>query len=258
MESRLNASEVLLLAVIQGVAEFLPISSSGHLVVVSQFLGNGEADAGLNVLLHAGTLGSILVHYRRDLLELLGRQRRLVPLLALGTVPAVVAGLLAKTYAEPVLESPRVAGWMLLVTALLLLVSRRFTAQTADLGQMTAGKSLLIGLAQAVALLPGISRSGSTIVAGLGLGLERRAAATWAFLLAVPAIAGAALLEGIGWWRGGAVGSLSWQTAVLGLLVSFGVGLLALKVVIRVVETGHLHWFALWCGIVGVLALMAV
>ena len=231
----LHVTEVVILALVQGIAEFLPISSSGHLVVVSQFVGDGRADAGLNILLHAGTLGSILVHYRRDLFELLGRQRRLVPLLVLGTLPA------------------------------LLLAARWIEARADGLDRMPVGRSLFIGVAQALALLPGVSRSGSTIVAGLACGLERRAAATWAFLLAVPAIAGASTLEAVseltggdGGAEGAAAAGLSPGLGALGFALSFLVGLVSLRIVLRVVEAGHLHWFALWCAAVGGFVLIAV
>lgn len=249
--------EVLILACVQGIAEFLPISSSGHLVLASQFLGDGEADAGLNILLHAGTLASIVVFYRRELWALLGRDRRLVPLLAIGTLPAVVVGLVAKRRYEEVLESPAVAAWMLLVTAGLLWWSTKRGHGTRTMSSLSAGSALVVGVAQAFALLPGISRSGATIVAGMAVGLERRSAATWAFLLAVPAIGGAAVLEGFDLLRGSA-SQLTLVNGLAGFLVAFLVGLVSLQFLLRVIAAGRLHWFALWCAAVGAAALLFV
>ena len=145
--------EIAFLAIVQGVAEFLPISSSGHLVLLSHWLSDSGADAALNVLLHAGTLGSILVHYRADLLRMLTADRRLVPLLVLGTLPAVFGGFWIKSRNPQLLESPLVAGWMLLVTAGILLLSRWWSAGERTLERLTWRDALWIGVWQAAALL---------------------------------------------------------------------------------------------------------
>ena len=250
-------TEILILAVIQGIAEFLPISSSGHLVLASHWLGDQSASADVNIVLHTGTLLSIIVFYARQLLALLDRDRQAIPLIIVGTIPAVVLGLLIKSQFESVLENPWLAACMLFVTGTLLLISKRLPEGDLELTSIGYGKALGIGLFQALALLPGISRSGSTIVAGLLAGTKRETAATFSFLLAIPAIGGASLLEIIDLARG-AEASASIGTLAVGAAVSFAVGLLSLNWLIRWLRSGKLHLFAFWCFLVGTAALLAL
>ena len=248
--------EILLLAVIQGVTEFLPVSSSGHLVIGAALLeaAGGQPPADLlavNIFLHLGTLLAILVFFARRVARLLGADRRVIGLLIVGTLPAVCVGLPLKKLAPGVLESPLLAGLMLPCTGGLLIWASRIEPGSLEYPKMGYRAALLTGLFQAVAILPGISRSGSTIAAGLAAGLERENAATFAFLLAIPAIAGAGVLElaelaGSG-QTGTPIGHL-----LLGMTVSFVVGILSLAWLIRWVATGRLVYFAYWCIPLGV------
>ena len=192
----------------QGLTEFLPVSSSGHLVVANAVLqGMGHAKTPdvleVNVALHLGTLLSVLVYYARDIAKLFTTNRHLIALLVLGTVPAAIVGvslkkLVPESTADAILENPLVAGAMFPVTAAILWAASRWCSRgERDYRSITPRDALLIGLAQAAAILPGISRSGSTIAAGQATGLRRDAAATFAFLLAIPAIAGAGVLEAL-------------------------------------------------------------
>lgn len=242
----MSLAEIVLLAVVQGVAEFLPISSSGHLVVVSELLGTGRASTEVNVVLHAGTLMSILVFFRRRVAELLSEDRRVVWLLVVGTLPVATLGLAIRAWFPSVLESPLLAGFMLLVTGLLLLAIPRLQRREGRYQETTAARSLQIGLFQALALLPGISRSGATIFGGLAAGLGRRSAATFSFLLAIPAIGGASALEMVHLYRHGN-GSASVGSLAVGCLVAFAVGLAALAWLFRWIERDRLHYFAYWC-----------
>ena len=173
--------DVLLLAFVQGLTEFLPVSSSGHLVLLQNLLGSHEGDLFLDIVLHCGTLGSVLVVYRRELLRLLrldGAARRYVLALAVGTLPAVLVGLLLKDLVEHAFHAPVFAGAGLLVTGVVLLSTRRVRSADAvpepwEPRAVPLAKALLIGCAQAVAICPGISRSGSTIAASLWLRLDR-------------------------------------------------------------------------------------
>ena len=241
--------QLILLAVVQGVAEFLPISSSGHLVILAHLFPSEQGQQGdltaFNVILHAGTLGSILVFYRRQIVELLTKDRSLIWLLAIGTVPAVVAGLGIKLLADEVLELPIVAGAMLPITGLMLLWMAGRDGEL-EYTKLTIKQALIIGAFQAFALLPGISRSGSTIVAGLLVGLKRPAAATFSFLLAIPAITLAAGFESLQLIINPTPDTRAGMLAA-GAAISFGVGLLALWLVVRLLNQGRLHWFAYWC-----------
>ncbi len=188
--------EIVILAIVQGIAEFLPISSSGHLVILGALLGGGELGESptLEVILHAGTLGSILVVFWRRILDLLSRDRRVIPLLVVGTLPAVVIGLTIKTQFEYILRYPILAGAMLLVTATMLVILGRLPPRDGEYQAMSWKTAFLIGCFQAFAILPGVSRSGSTILGGRLLGLKNDDSVTFSFLLAIPAILGATVL----------------------------------------------------------------
>jgi undecaprenyl-diphosphatase len=240
-----------LLAIVQGLTEFLPVSSSGHLVVANALLREPLLDlVEVSIFLHLGTLLSILVFYRRRVLRLLGADRRVAPLLVVGTLPAVVVGLALKGFAPGALDSPLLAGLMFLVTAALLIVAVPPTPGHIDYTALTWPRALLIGIAQAVAILPGISRSGATIAIGLMLGLRRDSAAAFSFLLAIPAISGAVVLES---WeiRHSSVTTPPWLLAG-GTAIAFLVGLAALYALTRLVSRGRLHWFAWWLVPLGV------
>ena len=248
--------EAIGLGIIQGIAEFLPISSSGHLVIASavihQVTGrvvDPDSNLQMTVALHLGTLLSILAVYRRDLQKLLG-QPRLCLEIVVATIPIAIVGFTLKDAIKAHLFNPLAAGFCLWVTAAVLFVGRR--ADRDELAVENAGwaRSVLIGLFQAVAIVPGISRSGSTIAGGLIVGLRREAATTFSFLIAIPAIAGAVvltskdILEGQG-------GDNSLGVLAVGAFVSFVVGFFALRWLIRLVSQRKLHWFAWYCLAVG-------
>jgi undecaprenyl-diphosphatase len=253
--------DILLLAVVQGLTEFLPVSSSGHLVLLQNILGGHEGDLFLDIVLHCGTLGSVLVVYRREILRLLRLDRPAllyVLALAVGTVPAVIVGLLLKDTVEAVFAAPLFAAGGLLVTGVVLLTTRAAKAGD-DLPEpwqprpLPLLKALLIGCAQAVAICPGISRSGSTIGASLWLGLPRAEAARFSFLLSVPAIAGALALHVLD-------GDLVTRTSPVGLVVAAGaaflVGLLAIRWTALAVVQKHFWKFAFYVIPVGLVALV--
>ncbi len=247
--------QILVLAVVQGLTEFLPISSSGHLVVLAALMGAGDPEqlevGDLSVVLHVGTLCSILVFYARRIWRLLGDDRRAIPLLIVGTVPAVVIGLGIKLTCEHLIESPLLAGVMLVVTGLVLLWSARGPSGRTEYTQMSYRQALLIGLSQAAAILPGLSRSGTTISVALRQGLAPRAAATFSFLLAIPAIAGAGLLTAISAASKAGL-QTPWSSLLAGGGVAFLVGLAALGWLVRSLERGRLSLFAWWCIPLGV------
>jgi undecaprenyl-diphosphatase len=249
--------EVLFLAVVQGIGEFMPISSSGHVVVgMALFARFGRAIPenemlSVNIMLHMGTLLSILVFYRQRIWRLLGEDRRVIRLLLVGSLPAGVVGIAIKTtqfgqkIEQTVLDNPLVAGLMFPITGLMLLWSaRRDTGQT-TCRELGYGRALVVGALQAFAILPGISRSGATIVAGLGCGLRRDEAAAFSFLLAIPAISGAGLLETVKLLRH-PTESTPPAALALGTLLSFAVGLASLWCLVRWLRQGRLHYFAWW------------
>jgi len=251
--------QIIVLALVQGVAEFLPISSSGHLVIVAAWFATLSSEsntanldvADINIVLHLGTLLSILVFYWQRIGRLIGEDRRVIGLLVVGTLPAVMVGLTIKLYFEQWLSNPLLAGAMLFVTGSMLLWAQRTEQdKSSNYQKMTYSQSLIIGISQAVAILPGISRSGATISTGLRLGLRQESAATFSFLLAIPVIAGAAVLE-IKDLATDATLSTPINHLILGACVAFIVGLFSLWWLIHWLEQGHLSRFAYWCFLLG-------
>lgn len=246
---------VILLGIIQGIAEFLPISSSGHLVIAAELLTHlGHPQGNLksieiNIALHIGTLLSIVFVYRRHFAPVL-RQPRLILAIVVATLPLVPVALLFRKSIEGSFETPLMAGIMLCVTALLMAAARVVERGTREIGDIGVREGLLVGLFQAAALLPGLSRSGSTIFGGLVGGLKRDAAANFSFYIAVPAILGATVLYGRKLWEQGA-GDVAPGPMLAGAATSFLVGVLALQGLLSVVQRQKLHWFAWYCGTVG-------
>jgi undecaprenyl-diphosphatase len=254
---QLSLPEIIVLAVVQGLTEFLPVSSSGHLVIVAKILvPNGQPQSldisDLNIVLHTGTLVSILIVYYRRILTLLGEDRRLVGRLALATIPAVVVGIPLKLFADDsILANPLLAGCLLIVTGVFLLVTIRFPAGKTEFRDISYRQAFLIGLSQAVAILPGLSRSGATISTGLGLGLKSESATTFSFLMAIPVIGGASLLQLVSLMREAELTTPILHLC-LGASVACCVGLVALLGLIRWIERGKLQWFAAWCIPLGI------
>jgi len=251
--------QVVILALIQGLTEFLPVSSSGHLVLAAHFLGAKEGDVFFDVILHLGTLGAVVVVYRREIRRLLQFDRAsLTYLLALvvGTLPAVVVGLLFKDSIEALFGSPLFAAGGLFVTAALLFSARYAPAGETGLQEPwqpvapPLKKAILIGCGQAFAILPGVSRSGSTIAASLWLRVPRAEAARFSFLLSIPAICGALVLQ----LGGGVAVDTSWSLMGLGALVAFLVGLLALRWTALAVVQAHFWKFSGYCLVLGLVA----
>ncbi|RMH03539.1 MAG: undecaprenyl-diphosphate phosphatase [Planctomycetota bacterium] len=262
---------LLLLALLQGLTEFLPVSSSGHLVLARELLPGGDSlpdDASIEVLLHLGTLLAVLLFYRREILALLlgllgrgseaGAQRRLLGLLILATLPAAAVGLGLEDRIEQAFSTPMVAAVCLLVTGTGLWWSRRLPGGAVSLTTLGVGAALLIGLAQAAAILPGISRSGATIVTGLALGLSIDAAAAFSFLLSIPAILGAAVLKlpDLAAAEPGA-GAPDPTALLLAGATAFLVGFLALAMLLWLLRARRLSWFAPYCWLLGLVGLAA-
>ncbi len=242
--------EAVVLGAVQGVTEFLPISSSAHLIIVPHLFGIGEAGVNpltFDVMLHLGTLLAVLLLYGkrfwdilREWLRSVARGRFFEPMLTkiiVATVPAAVAGVLFKGVIEAYLRTPAViVGTLLAVSVLMIVAERMSTAKR----EVTYGVALLIGVAQAIALVPGISRSGITIVAAILLGLRRDEAVDFSFLLSIPIIAGTSLYEGrhVGFNDG----SLLLYLAGIGSAFVFGA--LALGFLIRYLKRHTLDLFA--------------
>lgn len=258
--------EAIVLGAVQGLTEFIPISSSGHLVILPELFGWDTPGLAFDVLLHVASLLALLVYFSGDLLDLWRGfvagdrgSRRLVGLLVLASVPAGLAGLAFGDYFEGTFKDAEASALQLVITAVILVVAEQFLRRnerrTANNGtrlrnidELKPADAGVIGVAQAISIFPGISRSGSTIAAGLGVGMARDGAARFAFLLAIPALFGAALVKvpDLG------EATLGSGAAVAGFIASLVTSYAAIWGLIRYLKTRNLYPFAAYCVVAGI------
>ncbi|NLY37974.1 MAG: undecaprenyl-diphosphate phosphatase [Firmicutes bacterium] len=251
----MNLIEAIILGLVQGLTEFLPVSSSGHLVIFQDFLGMNQPGVTLEVILHFGTLLSVLVIFGRDFLELLRfpkdtAQRRFLLLLLVGMVPTALIAFLLGDYMELLFDSTLAVGVMLLVTGGMLKLLTLLTGGQKDINGMQYRDALWIGLLQGVAIIPGISRSGSTITAAIWRGLAQATAVRYSFMLAAPVIFGATLLEVKDMIAAGIERALL-INYLAGGLVAFLAGVVAIKTFISLLKRHKFHYFAYYCWAAG-------
>lgn len=268
----LSIGQAIVLGLFQGLTEFLPVSSSGHLVLLGQLFGLKEPDLTFSVMVHFGTLIAVMIALRAEVALMLGGLRpmtgasdieairlgrRLILLVVVGTIPAAIVGLLAKDFLEGLFGSVAFVGIALLFTGSLLWWAEGM-AKMADHGrnleQMVPKDAIQIGLWQVAALAPGVSRSGTTISAGLVRGFSRVDAARFSFLLSLPTIAGAVVLEARGVFS--AVSSGTWAPLLVGTLTAAVTGFLAIQGLLHLVERYSLRVFSYYTWIVGLTVLI--
>lgn len=262
----------MLLGLIQGLTEFLPVSSSGHLVVAQHLFGLTEPQLLLDVMLHLGTLLAVFVVLRHDLWGILlglrqavtgvqdgetsyAHYRRLCWLVGIATIPTVIIGLSIRGFAETIFGSPIFVGIAFLVTGTVLWISRLARQATKQIPQISIKDGLLIGLIQGLAITPGISRSGTTISMALLIGIDRGLAARFSFLMAIPAILGAVVLE---LPHATAAPADVWLAILTGMAVAAVSGYIALKILMRMVLAGSFSSFAYYCWSIGLITLIGV
>jgi undecaprenyl-diphosphatase len=275
MDPQLTPLTAAFLGLVQGLTEFLPVSSSGHLVLLQYAAGLREPELLFDLVLHLGTLAAVFVVLRHSVAEALrggvlllrsafsGRAAfsalvrenpgaRMAWLIILGSIPTGAIGLVFHKAADTLFASPLIAASMLLVTGALLMGSRYMPVKDSGILEMRVRDALVIGVVQGLAILPGLSRSGSTISAALFCGVGRDCAGRFSFLVSIPAILAAVCLEFV---SGGDRGSASPSILLLGASVAAVTGYAALRVLLSVVRKGRLHFFAPYCWLVGLAAL---
>lgn len=264
----------IILGILQGLTEFLPVSSSGHLVLGQLLFGLQEAQLVFDVSVHMGTLLAVLVVYRTQIMSILASilaflagmagksalkmspeqklDLNMAAVIILGSIPTALIGLYLKKFEHTLFSSALIVGCMLLCTGILLFFSKRFYASDQTEKPVPIVKGILIGISQGIAVLPGMSRSGTTIACGMFLGLDRAKAATLSFLLSIPAIMGAQILSIKDMVENGMTidAVIMWAT-----LVSFLTGFIALKLLIKLVNAGRFHLFAPYCFVLGAMAI---
>jgi undecaprenyl-diphosphatase len=249
-----DIAKVILLAIVQGLTEFLPVSSSGHIVLANRFLGLETPDVTLEVTIHAGTLLAVFAYYRTRISKFLVDVRHFnedgkhdLVTVTCGTVPIVIVGLAFKQQVEPLFDDPVRAAWMLMLTGLMLctlFISRPSSRK------MSGPIALWVGISQAISLLPGISRSGATITVARHFGIAPEKAAEFSLLLMLPAVGGAIILSSIDIARTG-LGNLTGIELLCALVTSAVVGYLAIILLVKALSAGYFKWFGIYCLIVG-------
>lgn len=291
----LTVFQGLIIGIVQGLTEFLPVSSSGHLVIVENILGITELNIAFDTFVHLGTLLAVFVYFIKDIVQMIkaffssisdifrgefktefreNPYKQLVWLVLIGTIPAGIIGLTFKDVFESSFTNLGVIGAFLLVTGCILFISEKVskskiakgetiisadfddeTAIATNMKNINVKKALIIGFAQALAIFPGISRSGSTLATGLLTGLNREFAAKFSFLLAIPAILGATIVQ---FKDIGHALSVDMWPFVVGFMAAAISGYLAIDLLLKIVKEKSLNIFAVYCWIVGTLVLILV
>ena len=263
----------IILGVVQGLTEFLPISSSGHLVLFQNLLGYREPEILFDVGLHCGTLLAVFIYFRSDLKQMISESVNFVIKLVkeersvrsvhenphvsltlwviVGTIPTALIGVIFKSPLESLFGSVTVVGIMLVVTGIILAITRFVPVSYSSRNRVGLKGAIIVGIAQGLAIIPGISRSGTTIATGILCGIDRDLAARFSFLLSIPAILGAVVLQ-IG---SGEFGGMDLLPMILGFVSSALIGLLALKILMALVRRGSFFYFAPYCWAVGLLVI---
>ncbi len=257
----MSAFEAIILGLLQGLTEFLPVSSSGHLTIAKALFGIETSDLSFEVVTHAATVCATIIVFRKEILDLLkglfkfkyNDQTRYVCMIAVSMIPVFVVGMFFKDCVEALFGGGlTVVGTALLATAALLFFSGRNSGK--QIKPLSYKSAFIIGLAQAVAVIPGLSRSGSTIATGLICGVKRDQVAQFSFLMVLIPILGEAFLELVG--GDFAVSSIGVMSLVAGFVAAFVSGLVACRFMIAVVKRAKLHWFAIYCALVGIACLI--
>ena len=269
----MNWWDALILGIVQGLTEFLPISSKGHLALFQTMIpGFNQPGVLFDVWLHAATLCAVILYFRRDLIAIARsfwpggstgglagwtapEARWFVVLIVVATIPVGVLGIAFRKEIERTFQSVLLIGLALLINGLILFLAARFRKGEKRIGNFRLWDALWVGLAQIAALFPGISRSGSTISAGMFRGLRGEEAIKFSFFLSLPVILGAVLLEGLK-----EITRLHPEDLPaygIGFIASLASGLLAISLILRIVRNNGLQWFAYYCWLVGIMVVLA-
>jgi undecaprenyl-diphosphatase len=261
---KISLFQAIFLGFVQGLTEFLPVCSSGHLVFFQSLFELNEPPIFFDVMLHLGTLLAVVIYFWKDIWKITegiatalkgkeGNREGLILFLwiILGTIPTGLMGILFKDWFESFFSEPKLVGGMLILTGLVLWLTRFAKKEGKPLGRMVWYDAIFIGIAQGIAIIPGISRSGATISTGLFCGLDRELTGKFSFLLSIPAILGATLLEYKKMDTASGIG-----TILIGTVVAFGVGILTLTFLMKIIKAGKLFNFSYYCCGMGLLMII--
>ncbi|MBO6105113.1 MAG: undecaprenyl-diphosphatase UppP [Methanobrevibacter sp.] len=265
--------QAIIIGLVQGLTEFLPVSSSAHLIFAQQALGLADVGLAFDVLLHVGTLVAVIVYFFNDIVNMIkgfllslvdlkdgnfmgelkkDPYKKLAWLTILATIPIGIVGVLFNDIVESMFQGLTVPAFLLLITGCLLYLSQRMNSGRIDVRNITLKEALIMGCGQALAILPGLSRSGTTIAAGLFAGLDKEFAAKFSFILSIPAILGAAVFQ----LKDLTGGSIEIGACIAGFVVAAISGYLAISFLLKIVREKSLDIFAYYCWIVGIIVLV--
>lgn len=270
----MNILQALILGIVQGLTEFLPVSSSGHLVLFQHIFGLKESELVFDICLHLGTLVAVFIFFRKDIYALIvsilrycrmvfkkgsfspddkDSDFKLALLIVAGSVPTAFIGLLFHKIAKQLFSSVLISGSMLITTGIILFFTRYVKSPPKEVSLFSFKDSLIIGISQGLAVMPGLSRSGTTIATGLFLGLNHETAAKYSFLLSIPAILGASLLSFMDLSKNTLI---PLKTYLIGAFAACITGYFALRLLFYIVKKGRLHYFSPYCLIVGIVSIL--
>jgi len=239
-----------ILALVQGITEWLPVSSSAHLAIIQHLFGISPP-VFFDIALHVGTLISVLLFFRNDIIELIREKDvKMLLYIIIASIPTAIIGLALKDFFESFFSNIALIGVALIITGTLLFLTRY--AKEKKQKQPDAASAFIIGIAQGIAVAPGISRSGSTISTGMLLGIDKEKAARFSFLLSVPAVLGAAMLEG----RKAVLSSIDFGPMLLGVVVAAVVGYLSIDFLLKIIRKNSFSVFAYYCWLLGIVVII--
>ncbi|MEW6623214.1 MAG: undecaprenyl-diphosphate phosphatase [Bacillota bacterium] len=244
--------EAVLLGLVQGLTEFLPVSSSGHLVIFSSLIDFQSQGVVFEVLVHFGTLIAILIVFRKDILDLMKNPfQKLTILILVGSIPTAIIGFAFEDAFERMFSSLSIVGFTLLITGAILWIAEIKRNNIKSIKDMNFLDAIFVGLAQGAAITPGISRSGTTIAMALILGIDRKTAARYSFLLSIPVIMGVTVLK-IKQLLGQSMAADLYGPYIVGSIVAAVSGYFAIKILLKFLAEGKLRYFSVYCWMVGI------
>ncbi len=253
--------ESIALGIVQGLTEFLPVSSSGHLVLLQKIFGTAQLEGAsdpqllfFDTMLHLGTLLAVVVVMWKDILGLFKKPFHTMLYLIIATIPAVVFALLFQDFIEDTFGGGYL-GYAFLLTALILTLSEVIAKRVGNRRELKAGSALAMGMMQVVGMLPGVSRSGSTIAGGLACGVERQKVARFSFLMSIPAIIGASMFNGYNALQSGNL-NIEWAPLIAGVVCAAVTGYIAIRFMLALISKKRLWGFAIYVAILGALVLL--
>lgn len=244
-----------MLGLVQGFTEFLPVSSSGHLILVREFMGLNSAGTSyllFDVMAHVGTLAAVAIVLYKDILGLFKKPFKRLLMLIVASIPAVIVGLTCNDYIDKYFSTAQYLCFFFMLTAILMLVSEIVAKRIKKPKDIGFGTAIAMGLMQGVGVFPGVSRSGSTIFGGTVAGADSKKIATFSFLMSIPIILGSLLFTVIDVAKAGTIANVDWFCMIVGAVSSFASGYFSVRVMLKLIAKANYKWFSLYLALLAI------